>query len=175
MTRLIGSSRSGFTLVEVLTVVVVLAILAAAVAPGFGSMRARSGDAAEESIRGMLHAARATASASGTPTGVEIDTTLARVRLVQYLDGAVSPAPGVLGVARKPVWISRDFAGTSIVAITLTDGSAPASGVLWFGFDGMPQLRDEDGSLVGLAASEGIIDLGDGREIRVDPVTGVLR
>ncbi|MEM9559360.1 MAG: prepilin-type N-terminal cleavage/methylation domain-containing protein [Planctomycetota bacterium] len=167
--------RAGFTLVEVLTVVVVLSILAAAVAPGIGSMRSRSADAAAEVVRGSLRSARAMAGASGVPTGVEIDVVLDRSQIVVVDGGDVVPAPGVLGTAQPPVWVSADFVGASILSVTPSDGSSPTAGVIWFGFDGAPQARDAEGVLLGGDPVESLIELTGGREIRVDPVTGRIR
>lgn len=176
MTRHPRPTRRAFSLVEVTVVVIVLAVLAAVVVPGFGSMQTHQTDAAADVLRGLLRSARAHAGASGRPTGVEIQTETGRALLVAIDDaGDVGPAMGVLGQPREPVWLTDRIGAAGIESITLFDGSEPADGAIWFGFEGNPESRDDRGVRTGDASDDASVQLVGGRLLVIDAVTGFVR
>ena len=69
----------GFTLIELVVVLLILGLTLAAVAPGFAARRDQSSDAAVDAIAMLLRTARNTALETAVPTAVTIDPASARV------------------------------------------------------------------------------------------------
>jgi Tfp pilus assembly protein FimT len=92
------ASRSAFTLIEAMVVVILMSIIAVTVMPALNNLdKARQGAAADELIR-LLTQARALAMASGRPVGVSIDLEEDAALIVQIsaAGGPPTPATGAL-------------------------------------------------------------------------------
>ena len=73
------SEARGFTLIELVVVLLILGLTLAAVAPAFAARRDKSLDAAVDAIAMLLRTARNTALETAVPTAVTIDPATARV------------------------------------------------------------------------------------------------
>ncbi len=69
----------GFTLIELVVVLLILGLTLAAVAPAFAARRDQAADRAVDAIAMLLRTARNTALETAVPTAVTIDPTSARV------------------------------------------------------------------------------------------------
>src|SRR5262245_41978407 len=74
-------SRRGFTLIEILAVVAILALVAAFVAPNFGGMRLRALRAEAKQLSGQLELARQRAIVTGVPHRLWFELDQAEYRL----------------------------------------------------------------------------------------------
>jgi prepilin-type N-terminal cleavage/methylation domain-containing protein len=113
-------SRLGFTLIEILSVVAILALVAAVVVPNLGAIQARRLRAEAERLASHLELARQRAVMTGVPHRVAIDLDQAEYRL-EWLgdpDGAddAAPAPAELDLSGNaplplsaPQVAERDF------------------------------------------------------------------
>lgn len=167
--------RRAFTLIEAMVVVVLMSVIAVTVLPALGNLEeSRRGAAAEELARLLIHA-RALAMASGEPTGVQIDLASDSLQLVHITSPGALPTPaiGALGQPEPAVLLSDLYPGVDIVAMTNGDGSG-GSGAIWFRFDGLPQVRNTDGSLVGAFTQDARVELSGSREVYVRMGTGLV-
>ncbi len=170
------TSRSrAFTLVEAMIVVILMSIIAATVVPALGNLdEARRGAATDEVVRLLTHA-RALAMASGRPGGVAFDLASGSAQVVAITSsgGAPEAAADALGQPERPVLLSDLYSGVELVSIIHGDGST-ASGTVWFRFDGIPQLRDAGGTLVGPFSQDAVIELSGSRTVTVRMGTGLV-
>ncbi len=171
-----GSSRfRAFTLVEAMVVVILMSIIAVTVLPALGNLdEARRGAAVDEVARVLTHA-RSLAMASGRPSGVsfELGAETIRVMTIETTGGAPTPAADALGQPEPAVALPDLYAGVELVGITHGDGST-ASGVVWFGFDGVPRLRDAGGALVGPFTQDAVVELTGSRTVSIRMGTGLV-
>jgi type II secretory pathway pseudopilin PulG len=162
-------------MLEALVVIIVIGVLAAVVAPGLGAMDATRAGAAAGQTAGLLRYARASAAASGLPTGVAIDvpaSTLTLVR-VETAAGGLLGVPGPLGTDEPPVRLERLYSAT-IDSVTNGDGSETDEETIWFRFDGTPHTRTAAGVFDAFFAQDATIDLGAAGSVTVRAVTGVI-
>jgi prepilin-type N-terminal cleavage/methylation domain-containing protein len=174
------SSRSGFTLLEVLVVTLVLGIAAAVAIPSFTSIGGERLDLAATEVADALRFARGEALRTGQPYGVSADVATQRVR-VYWLDKS-----GFLPVLRYTVRHPLDkrlydlslgadplLSGVTLAEATfLFQGSPTPVRMLGFGPDGTPKY--DSGFTVSLLQSA-VLRLSQGsdeRTIRVEPITG---
>ena len=95
-----GAGRSGFTLPELLTVIVVLGICAAVAAPAFRPP-GRSAAAAAEALRSVFLDARGAAAREGTTVTVELRTATGEFAVVAERAGGIADTLNV-GVLPVP-------------------------------------------------------------------------
>lgn len=76
---LVAGGSAGFTLVELLVVLAMMALVAALAAPRIGPMTRGGLVAAAEEVAGALREARTRSLAEGRPVAVEIDTAVGRI------------------------------------------------------------------------------------------------
>lgn len=168
---------AGFTLIEALTVVVIMAILAATAIPGIRAMDAQRFDAAAEQVRATLRIARAEADAISLPVGVAINRTDATLTRVLYDPEAeaIETAPGPLGTANTTRYLREIDANLAITTLTNGDGSDEAQTTVWFRHDGRPHVR---AGAVGTDFTEDAVIVlasnGETAEIRVRHYTGAI-
>ncbi|MEZ6243508.1 MAG: prepilin-type N-terminal cleavage/methylation domain-containing protein [Phycisphaerales bacterium] len=152
--------RRAFTILELMVVVLLMSILAVAVLPALASLdEARIGAAADE-IERTLVLARSMAMASGEPTGADFDLTKQTVSLVRItsVGGAPEPALDALSQPVSPLRVGVTFPHVEVLSLTNGNGSG-GSGAIWFRFDGAPETRAADGSLVGAFTQDAVVTL----------------
>ena len=167
------SRRGGFTLVELLAVVVIMGIIAVSVIPTISHAgEARRGVARDEVVR-MLEYARSRAGATGEPCGVGFDTGDPVVTLVTLTDGGVvSIIDPVTGVS-KDADLGALFDGVSVSAFENGDGTT-AAGVVWFDYLAAPHVRDSDGVFDAWFDRDATVTLSSGATIVVYKHSGVI-
>ncbi|MCA9304626.1 MAG: prepilin-type N-terminal cleavage/methylation domain-containing protein [Phycisphaerales bacterium] len=166
------SRLRGFTLVEVMVTVTIMAIIAVSVIPAMDMVaETRKGTARDEVIR-MLEYARARAVASGKPCGVLAQTSGSTVSMVQLdADGGIEPMLNPFGLDEEVVSIEEEFSGVSITSV---DAQTDATGTIWFDYMAQPHARDADGSFGQLNTGDASITLSSGVEIVVRAYSGYV-
>jgi len=176
MCRSALSVRSaGFSLIELIGVLVVLSALSAAALPTLERIERsrRTGLAVE--IERRLTLARAAAMATGEPHGVRIaseEQILSTVR-IEESGAEPSPAIGMNGDAAGALEIPASYPGAAIESMVNGDGDSRLD-TIWFGYDGSPHLREEDGARIGPFTVDAVISVVDGPTIEVRRLTGLV-
>ncbi len=161
-------------MIELVTVIVVIGVLAAAAAPAFRTLSASREAAAAGELRRQLQVARSTAIATGKPTGLTC-TTSSTITPVQIESPGTNPVAlrNPLGERHAEVSIPGLYTGVTITAIRSGSGES-GSMTIWFGFDGTPQSRTSGGAAASAWASDGQITLSGGTVVSIRRVTGVI-
>lgn len=165
----------GFTLIETIGVLAIVAIIAVSAAPAFRSMSSMRERALHDECARLLSIARASATATGQPHGLEFDLTGQILRLVRIESSGQAPTPalGSGAAARPALVISSRFAGSTIDSLINGDGGSTRTTV-WFGFSGVPEVREADGTLVGPFTSDAVITVSGPSTITVRRETGAI-
>ena len=179
-TRTVTSRRpaGGFTLIEAMAVIVILAILAATAIPGVRSIDAQRFAVAAEQVRGALRVARAQADAVSLPVGVRIDRNAGSLALVTYDPdaGEVVPADDPMGEPSATRYLRSIDPSVTITGLVNGDGSDDKDQqTIWFRYDGRPHTRD--GATGADFTEDALIDLASGAEterVRVRRFTGAI-
>lgn len=155
-------ARAGFTLVEMMLVIVILGMMAAVAVPALERSRGVVRSAEVDQLMGMMRDARARAMATGMAHGVLLElrsdrSLRAQMRCVRVDETTVSwvPLVGMDGVAMPPTLVGA--AGAEVVVVELhSEGVVrtvhpPASSALgatvvdvWFDADGLMWPRNRN-------------------------------
>lgn len=134
--------RGGFTLIELMVVVVILSILSASVIPMMSqSVQARQGASRDEVVR-YFEFARGRAIAAGVPVGVFVDTNNGVLQIVTISDaGAIVNVTDPINGKIKQVDLGDEYGGVSIGSFVNGNGNS-GNGTAWFDFQAEPHTRD---------------------------------
>jgi prepilin-type N-terminal cleavage/methylation domain-containing protein len=162
-------SRRGFTLVELVGVVIVLGVMAGAAIPALRGMDRASERADREAAASTLRVARALAVASGAPHAAAFEPS-GVVRVERWRDGDAEPAVGPMGEVVRVTRTSDDPA-------TRVGGDAIAGDSLrvWFGARGAPLAAGSDPQSGALSAEAITIVFSSGAQLEVEAQTGGVR
>ena len=143
--------RRGFTLIEVLAVVAILALVAAFVVPNLGGFRARALRAEAQQIAAQLELARQRAIVTGVPHRLWLELDEAEYRLEWFAEDpdAVTPAAAEL-----------DLRGNTPLSLTAPRGQEIAYRPIPGNF-GRLQVVAEPFYFEGVETPEGWIDAGE--------------
>lgn len=160
--------RRGYTLIELAAVMTLLAILSIAATPAISSMLGTRERALAAETARLLAVARARAAATGEPTGVRFEDDGSWMSLVRIAGTGESPS-AVPGEAARS-WAA--FGSARIGDVENGDGTALRT--IWFGAHGRPEVRRDDGALVGDYTQDAVVDVGGSQEVTVTRATGMV-
>ena len=169
----IGTRRCGFSLTELVVVIVLVAIMAAAAVPAIGSMAsAKPGAAARHLARGLTFA-RQQALARGVTRWVVFNTTDERYSvLIESLAspgraGATALIDPATGRSFVQSFVSGEYSHVDLVSVSI--GGAAGTDL---GFDWLGRPVNAAGTLLTATST---ITLGGGHSISVQPQTGLAQ
>jgi len=163
----VATPRLGFTLVEVLMVVVILGVAATIAVPMLGNTHAMQVTAAARQLASTLHYAQTSAIATQQQVQLVCDVTSNQYQ-VQDASGNVVANP----VSGKPFRVRFGAAG-ELQDVSLTVADFNGSGTVWFDRMGAPYGGAISQSPPPLASGRITVVSGDEQmTIRVEPVTG---
>lgn len=164
----------GFSLLEMAVVILITAILAASAIPAFSAMSGARQASGAEQVERLLVRARARALAEGRPVGVRID--LGAQALQTYTIASTGAAPSVamdpLGQSEPVFNFAAAYPGVQITSVTVN--GVTGTQTVWFAYDGTPQERSADGSLVGTWEENATITMTGGGVVHVLAGSGAI-
>lgn len=169
------ASSHGFTLLEVMIVITVMAIMAITVVPALSSARGAQGAGAAQEVERMLLVARARAMATGTAHAVRFESSPSSMQMLwrNPQTSGVEPALANDGQPWPVQLFSSRFGNVQIKNVEV-EGLSSDAALVWFAFNGVPELRNDNGTRIGPASSDSIITLSDGSTVNVIAKTGAV-
>lgn len=167
-------TRSGFTLIELMMVVVIMGIISTTVLPAMGNVRAMREGAARDDLMRFIEVTKGRAVASGMPHGLQINLSDSSLTIVRITDaGTVEVEPDPLTNRDRAINLSSLYSG-----VTLTDmingNGAGGSGTIWFDYESNPHTRSSSGVFLSLNSSIVTVAVSSGEFVVVHPYSGVL-
>ncbi|MFG0245831.1 MAG: prepilin-type N-terminal cleavage/methylation domain-containing protein [Phycisphaerales bacterium JB052] len=167
-------AHAGFTLVELMLVVVLMGIITVSVIPTMANVQAMRNGAARDDVARMLDVTRARAMAAGEPMGMRVNLTDSQLDMVEIgTTGTATPVSDPLTGEARSIDISAAYSGVSVIRMINGDGSS-GSGTVWFDYEGTPHTRNNDGSFAALNEEQVEITLDSGERVLVYAYTGVV-
>lgn len=169
------ASGRGFTLIELITVMTLVAVMSATAMPVLHRMTSTRERALADECARLLAYARGASLATGQPHGVKIDRIAGSLTMVRIesADSAPIAAVDAQGQPWQPMVIASMYGGAAVTGMINGDGYAGLDTV-WFGFDGVPELRDDSGVRLGPFTSDATITTSGGHTILIRRLTGVI-
>ena len=167
-------ARSGFTLLELMIVVVIMGIISVTVLPAMDNIRTMREGAARDDLVRMIEVAKGRSVASGMPYGLEVNLTNSVIRLVQIDDaGSIAVTYDPLTNGERTVDLPAVYPGVTIISMINGDGTS-GSGTIWFDYEATPHIRSDTGSFVALNSESATITLSSGERVIVYPYSGAM-
>lgn len=166
-----GARPCGFSLVELIVVIVLVAIMAAAAVPAIGSMSAAKPAAAARLLARDLTFARQQALARGVPMWAVFSTTDDRYSLL--VESVSTPGRAGATALTDPATgreFVQSFAGGEFSQVDLVSVSIGGASGTDLGFDWLGRPLNASGDLLTAAST---ITLGGGHSVTVEPQTGL--
>lgn len=163
--------RRGFTLVELIAVMVLLAVLSATALPAVSAISSASVRGAADEVARRAHVARAHAATFGRPAGVVFDVGGNRVASLTVISGVAGAIP--LDGARtvEAVDLGSAFPG---VAVTAVDAGADGGVVgVWFEPSGEPRAGTAAGPTTAMVR-DATVSLNGEVAVTVHRLTGLV-
>lgn len=153
-----------------------IGVLAVAVIPAISSMDEAKKSAAAEEVERRLVLARGEAIAQGRPIGLYVNPTADTVQMFTIRNPGDAPTPTIMGdgTADSLLSIPAQYPGAQVTSLSAGDGSTTAQ-VLWFGYDGTPQIRSAGGTLAGSATADAVINFQGGASITIRRHSGAVQ
>ena len=166
--------RSGFTLVELMVVVVIMGIIAVSVIPAMNNVEEMRAGAARDDLVRLIEVAKGLAVASGTPHGVRIDLLGSEIELVEIdAQGDVQAKFDPLTNGTRSLDIQSVYPGVSLTNMINGDGGG-GSGVVWFDYESSPHTRTSQGEFEAINTQAATITLSSGERVVIHPHSGLL-
>lgn len=156
-------------------VIVVMSILAITIVPALSSAQGAQGAGAAKEIERMLLLARAKAMATSVSHAVRFDTQQSSVQLCWREPGS-GDVQGIIANDGKewPIQLLAARFGNVQLTSAQVDGLSSQSALVWFAFNGVPELRNSDGVRIADATRDAVITLSDGSVVTVVAKTGAV-
>jgi len=168
------SSRNGFTLVELMIVVVIMGIISVTVIPAMGTVQGMREGAARDDLVRLIEVAKGKAVASGRPYGLWVDLADSSITIVQINDlGETQNEFDPLTNGIRTINLSTQYSGVTITSMINGDG-AGGSGTIWFDYEANPHTRDLSGSFSALNSSTVRVSLSSGALVIIYPHSGTV-
>ncbi len=168
------SARRGFTMVELVVVVVIMGIVSASVIPAMSNVRTMREGAARDDLVRMFEVAKGLAVASGMPHGLAIDLERSTITVVLINElGAVETEIDPLTGRARSIDLGVVYPGVELVSFRNGDGVG-GTGTVWFDFEASPHMRSQAGVFEELNTLEAIVELGSGEQVAVYPYSGMV-
>lgn len=171
----IGAHRRAFTLIELAIVIAVVGLFAVSAIPAMDTLTQTRRLSAVREVERRLVTMRATAIATGQPAGIAVDTGEQTLQGVTIAPGGGPPVAitAATGEPEAPLSMPAEFPGVEITGLLSGDGLG-ADTTLWFSFEGEPQLRAGDGSLLGGFSQDAWIELTGGGKVHIRRGSGLI-
>lgn len=170
----IHASRIGFTLVELMVVVVIMGIVTVSVIPAMNNLSRMREGAARDDLMRMIEIAKGRAVASGLPHGLQVSLTDSSATIVEITSlGTIQVEIDPLTNGNRTISIPNLYSGVTVSSMTNGDG-AGGSGIIWFDFESNPHTRSAQGDFVSLNSQVASIELSSGEFVAVHPHSGML-
>lgn len=168
-----GDCRCGFSLIELVVVIVLVAIMAAAAVPAIGSMTAAKPGAAARHLARDLTFARQQAIARGVTTWVVFSTTDDRYSLL--VESTTSPGRAGATPLTDPATgrsFVQSFVDGEYSQVDLLSVSIGGAGGTDLGFDWLGRPVNTSGTMLTATST---ITLSGGYSVTVEPQTGLAQ
>ncbi len=166
--------RSGFSLVELMIVVVIMGIISVSVIPAMNNVEEMRAGAARDDLVRMTEVAKGLAVASGMPHGVRVDLLVSEIEIVEINEqGSVEVKSDPLTNGTRSLDIPTIYAGVTLTDMVNGDGVG-GSGVIWFDYESSPHIRTSQGAFVAINTQVATITLSSGEVVRIHPHSGLL-
>ncbi len=171
----IPAHRRAFTLIELAIIIAVVGLFAVSAIPAMDTLAQTRRLSAVREVERRLMAARATAITTGQPAGILIDTVAQTLLPVTIAPGGGPPVAmrAANGEAEALFSIPAEFPGVAITGLLSGDGLG-ADTAFWFSFEGEPQLRAGDGTLLGGFTQDAWIQLTGGGKVHIRRGSGLI-
>ncbi|MBX3359924.1 MAG: prepilin-type N-terminal cleavage/methylation domain-containing protein [Phycisphaeraceae bacterium] len=167
--------RSGFSLLETMVVVAIIAILSAVAVPMVASRAEMKEAAACADVAGLLRTARALAMATGDVCGVSIDRSKGVIEIVvsAKAEHGLDAIEAASGAGTGTVLLSSVYGGAAVTEVggAVSDGGRE---YIWFGHDGVPRRAGAAGIVIGIAEHDALIEIGEAARVRVYAYSGAI-
>ncbi|MFO0857657.1 MAG: prepilin-type N-terminal cleavage/methylation domain-containing protein [Phycisphaerales bacterium] len=179
MTRRIATTRRhAFTILELLAAITILSIIAVTAIPAWShASEARIASVADRVEMAALQA-RSCAINTGIPHGLQVTTTSIQPLYIPNGAAPIATRDG-MNQATPSITFTEETPGV-IKSCVSGDGTTTFPFTIWFSHDGVPQLRNSSGTLIGNATYDVIINVGSSSDsdvrssIRIRKISGEI-